>query len=79
MLLVIGDDRFDSIASVIKTMADAGYPMTKTFNPHLMCWSGKDWIMRKRFKVGVIDYELLIDIESAALEKAITMRYGRTE
>lgn len=76
MLVVIGDDRFDSIASVIQTMADAGYPVTKTFNPHLLCWSGSGWVMRKRFKVGVIDYELLIDAgEELAL--VLQQRYGR--
>lgn len=55
---------------VVKWFDKYGSSETIRSNPHLQQWTGKGWIMKLQYEVGVIHFNLLIEFSNEELEYA---------
>ena len=49
-------------------------PETIRSQPHLQQWTGKGWIMKLRYEVGVVHFNLEIEFKDGELEHAFSSR-----
>ena len=68
--IVLGEHMIPDLDAILDWFGDQGRPQYQRYGSHLLQWAGQDWIVRKGYDVGVINWRIEVDITDTNLEHA---------
>lgn len=66
--IVLGEHMIPDLDAILDWFGDQGRPQFQRYGSHLLQWAGRDWIVRKGYDVGVINWRIEVDINDPDLE-----------
>ena len=66
--IVLGEHMIPNLEAILGWFSDQGRPQYQRYGSHLLQWAGPDWIVRKGYDVGVINWRIEVDIYDPDLE-----------
>ena len=66
--IVLGEHMIPNLDAILDWFSDQGRPQYQRYGSHLLQWAGRDWIIRKGYDVGVINWRIEIEISDDDLE-----------
>lgn len=67
--IVLGEHMIPNLDAILDWFSDQGRPQYQRYGSHLLQWAGRDWIIRKGYDVGVINWRIEVDITDPMLEE----------